>query len=360
MKWAAAAATLVVVIPLLVIMLIVGAGDECAIPAGDDAGSGSPSTKTVDPEDITVDTVGSWKKDPQLMNAAFIMNAAKDLDLPLRAQIIGVMTAMGESSLTVLDRGDSVGPDSRGLFQQRDNGAWGSYEDRMDPYISATNFFTALKDVDDWQNLEPTIAAHRVQRNADPNHYATHWNDASDVVEALGDITIQDADAGSHSNTSSETCTADPGGGALPPPGIREPGPWGGHDNGQIPDDQMMPIPWAKGQMLREDATQALILLNNAFKEEFGTDMYITDSYRSYADQVRLKRQKGRMAATPGTSKHGWALAVDLGSGINRFGTRQYQWMLLNAPKYGWINPEWAQQTGNLPEAWHWEFWGVE
>lgn len=72
------------------------------------------------------------------------MNAAAALGLDARAQAVGVMTAMGESSLLVLEYGDVAGPDSRGLFQQRANGAWGSYADRMDPTISATNLFRAL------------------------------------------------------------------------------------------------------------------------------------------------------------------------------------------------------------------------
>jgi len=95
------------------------------------------------------------------------------------------MTAMGESSLYVVDHGDTAGPDSRGLFQQRDNGAWGSVADRMDPTISATNFFTALQRVDGWESLPPTIAAHRVQGNADPYHYEQFYADAATVVGTL-------------------------------------------------------------------------------------------------------------------------------------------------------------------------------
>ncbi len=105
------------------------------------------------------------------------------------------MTAMGESSLRVLDRGDAAGPDSRGLFQQRDNGAWGTYADRMDPATSATNFFRALQEVPDWRSLPPTIAAHRTQRNADPDHYARWWDDAVAVVGALAGRPVLGADA---------------------------------------------------------------------------------------------------------------------------------------------------------------------
>jgi surface antigen len=121
----------------------------------------------------------------QLRNAAAIVHAGKKLNLPAKGQMISVMVALGESGLRVLDHGDGPGPDSRGLFQQRDNGAWGSYEDRMDPTISATNFIKALQNVDGWEQLEPTIAGNRVQRNADPYHYQKHWRSAVKLVEAL-------------------------------------------------------------------------------------------------------------------------------------------------------------------------------
>jgi len=132
----------------------------------------------------------------QLRNAALIINAGAQLGLSLRGQTIGVMTAMGESSLKVLDRGDAVGPDSRGLFQQRANGAWGSYADRMDPTISATNFFKALMKVPGWELLAPTIAAHRTQRNADPNHYTRFWGPAQEVVAALAGVSVAPAAPG--------------------------------------------------------------------------------------------------------------------------------------------------------------------
>lgn len=123
----------------------------------------------------------------QLRNAALVVEAGRSLGVDARAQAIGLMTAMGESSLTVLDHGDAVGPDSRGLFQQRDNGAWGSYADRMDPTTSATNFFRALLRVPDWQVLPPTIAAHRTQGNADPYFYTRFWDASVTVLGALAD-----------------------------------------------------------------------------------------------------------------------------------------------------------------------------
>ncbi|MFC5382129.1 M23 family metallopeptidase [Aquipuribacter nitratireducens] len=138
----------------------------------------------LDPDGVPLGGVAGYDGE-QLANAAAIVTAGGALGVPARAQLIAVMTAMGESGLRVLDYGDAVGPDSRGLFQQRDNGAWGSYADRMDPLISSTNFYRALLAVDGWESLPPTIAAHRTQRNADPYHYERYWAAAVEVVAAL-------------------------------------------------------------------------------------------------------------------------------------------------------------------------------
>lgn len=127
----------------------------------------------------------------QLKNAAAIMGAGKALDLSVKGQMISVMVSLGESGLRVLDHGDGPGPDSRGLFQQRDNGAWGSYADRMDPATSATNFIKALQAVEGWELLEPTIAGNKVQRNADPYHYQKYWPEAIKLVQALSDEKFQ-------------------------------------------------------------------------------------------------------------------------------------------------------------------------
>ncbi|MGC5225136.1 M23 family metallopeptidase [Micromonospora sp. DT81.3] len=167
----------IVVVSLFAVILLFMTGGSAAASCLGTAG-------TADPDDVPTDAVAGYSGE-QLSNAAYIMNAATALDLERDAQIIGVMAAMGESSLRIIDYGDTAGPDSRGLFQQRDNGAWGTYEDRMDPTISATNFFTALQRVPGWQTLEPTIAIHKVQRNSDPFHYEKYFDAADQVVSAL-------------------------------------------------------------------------------------------------------------------------------------------------------------------------------
>lgn len=180
---AVGAAAAVSVFGLVLFMLLLlptnpGAAAETCRPA-------SPS-ETVSDEPPDGEVAGYSGN--QLTNAALIINAGETLDLGPKGLSIAVMTAMGESSLRVLDQGDAAGPDSRGLFQQRANGAWGSYTDRMDPTISATNFFKALLAVDGWETQAPTLAAHQVQHNADPYHYEKYWQDAVAVVAAVAGI----------------------------------------------------------------------------------------------------------------------------------------------------------------------------
>jgi hypothetical protein len=140
-------------------------------PAKPAAATCGPAVSVV----IDADTKVEGYSADQLKNAAAIIKVGKTLNLPVKGQMISVMVALGESGLRVLDYGDGPGPESRGLFQQRDNGAWGSYADRMDPVISATNFIKALQAVEGWELLEPTIADNKVQRNADPYHYQKYW-----------------------------------------------------------------------------------------------------------------------------------------------------------------------------------------
>jgi len=121
----------------------------------------------------------------RLVNAAAVIQAARSLGIGPHTQAVGVMTAIGESSLVNLDHGDAAGPDSRGLFQQRDNGAWGTYAQRMDPYTAASMFYAKLVKVPGWRTMPPTRLAHAVQINSDPDHYAKFWPEAKAVVEGL-------------------------------------------------------------------------------------------------------------------------------------------------------------------------------
>ena len=130
------------------------------------------------------------------------------------------------------------------------------------------------------------------------------------------------------------------------------------YGNGQIPPSALCPLWGAPGHLLRADAAFAYHRLAEAYASDHGEALCITDSYRTYEAQVRLKAAKPRLAARPGTSNHGWGTAVDLCGGIQTFGTPQHRWMQANAPLYGFFHPRWAQQDGSKPEPWHWEFGG--
>lgn len=139
---------------------------------------------------------------------------------------------------------------------------------------------------------------------------------------------------------------------------------WGGHTNGYIPTSALSPIPWAPSRYLRADAVEALIALNSSFRQAFGYDLPINDAYRSFAGQVDASyahcgHPNGcSLAATPGTSNHGWAVAIDINVPRLGWSDPKYVWMKANAAEYGWYHPSWAEPYGSGPEAWHWEFTG--
>lgn len=129
--------------------------------------------------------------------------------------------------------------------------------------------------------------------------------------------------------------------------------------SGMLKDNELQSISFASGQRLIPSAANALELMNRAFKAQFGRNIGITDSYRSYAAQVTLKAKKPVLAGKPGTSNHGWGRALDLSGPEGKFGTTERNWLVANGGKFGWVSPPWAQQNGSKPEAWHWEFTGA-
>ena len=130
------------------------------------------------------------------------------------------------------------------------------------------------------------------------------------------------------------------------------------YPNGAVPAAGLCPLYGAPAQSLRPGAAAAFNAMSLAYERDTGSPICVTDSYRSLAEQVSVKAERGKWAATPGTSEHGRGLAVDLCGGINSFGFPAHLWMKQNAPLYGWFHPAWAEPSGSLPEPWHWEFAG--
>ena len=130
------------------------------------------------------------KKTPQWGEPFFareIARSAKDHKLDVNGAKIGLATALVESGSplkmwanravpeSLKFRHDAVGSDydSVGLFQQRDNGAWGTVKQRMTPYDSAGMFFDAmLRKYPNWKGMDPGAVAQGVQVSAFPDRYA--------------------------------------------------------------------------------------------------------------------------------------------------------------------------------------------
>ncbi len=114
---------------------------------------------------------------------------------------------------------------------------------------------------------------------------------------------------------------------------------------------------------LNPEAMKGYVALAAAFKAHFGYDIRLTYSYRTLAEQESLAHSESSLAAKPGTSNHGWGLAIDIASNVNNANSEQSAWMRANAYKYGWVHPTWAHD-GNPKdgpeEPWHWEFLGSQ
>lgn len=118
------------------------------------------------------------------------------------------------------------------------------------------------------------------------------------------------------------------------------------YENGKIPLEAMTEV--AEGHYLRPDVAKAVKRMQRAARRD-GVTLTFTDTYRSYDVQVRLAEEKGLyhkggLAAEPGTSLHGWGIAIDFGEGVQR------DWLSKNAPRFGFKT---------IPrEPWHWEWDG--
>ena len=81
---------------------------------------------------------------------------------------------------------------------------------------------------------------------------------------------------------------------------------------------------YGNNAMLNPTAGKAFL----AAQQEYGKDIPINSAYRSYKHQQNVK---GSVKASPGYSRHGVGLALDLEPGSD-----SYKWMMKNGPKHGW------------------------
>jgi hypothetical protein len=124
-----------------------------------------------------------------------------------------------------------------------------------------------------------------------------------------------------------------------------------GEVNGRLGLDQLCLLPDGKNY-LRADAAQNFAQMNEQFKAAFGRDICVLQGYRTYAEQVQMKATRGYLAASPGTSMHGYGVAFDLCGGDDHGAPDA--WFKANAATYGFDNPDWAKFRKYEP--WHWEY----
>lgn len=113
-------------------------------------------------------------------------------------------------------------------------------------------------------------------------------------------------------------------------------------------------------------------MAKDASKE--GCSLLVNSSYRSYEDQQKIfdlyERTYGTSYAEnyvsrPGYSEHQTGLAIDVASGNGNVfkNTKEFEWMLENSYKYGFIlryPKEKEDVTGYHYEAWHYRYVGKE
>jgi hypothetical protein len=121
------------------------------------------------------------------------------------------------------------------------------------------------------------------------------------------------------------------------------------YGNGKIPADALQSI--GKGNhRLWAPAGKGFNAMEAAAAKD-GVKIGVTDSYRTYESQVDLAKRKGLyknggLAATPGTSNHGWGMSMDLD-----LDSKALAWMREHGKEYGFVE--------DVPrEPWHWTYRG--
>jgi hypothetical protein len=156
--------------------------------------------------------------------------------------------------------------------------------------------------------------------------------------------------------------------------------------NGEVPSELLRRTENAKNnKLLLIDAADDFDRLATAFKKHFNQELELRSGYRNLRDQITTKQtkineDKSSQAATPGKSKHGFGIAIDINTTyeeVTGFKSKIYKWMSENAHKYNWEHPPWARdghdyRSGDIKtdgagkpvkrskndEAWHWEYIG--
>lgn len=131
--------------------------------------------------------------------------------------------------------------------------------------------------------------------------------------------------------------------------------------NGHLAPSQLCLVPFMPSHYVHCRSLPDLEAFHRAYSGRFGqrlpVDTWDRSTYRTFEQQEQTWEEIGPpIAARPGTSPHGWGLAVDMFEGpAFDFGSTRYRWMLENGPRFGWANLPWHRETGSVPEYWHFD-----
>lgn len=149
-----------------------------------------------------------------------------------------------------------------------------------------------------------------------------------------------------------------------------------------LPSGYRPKIKICRGKEIAEVAFDDLDRMIEDAKKD-GIKLWISSGYRSTELQAKLfnrqverekskavisqeeaERRAATVVARPGTSEHNTGLAVDFnGVEDNFYTTKEYEWLIKNAHKYGFIEryqKKWKERTGVIYEPWHFRYVGKE
>ncbi len=142
-----------------------------------------------------------------------------------------------------------------------------------------------------------------------------------------------------------------------------------------------VPNQFARANVYLQKETYAAFLKMRKAALQEGIELYIISGTRSFNDQ--RSKWEGKWAAPefsaiknpaqralkllrwwsmPGTSRHHWGTDIDLNNlkpayYLSAEGQRLYNWLVANAPKYGFQQPFNAHRaSGYQEEKWHWSY----
>ena len=117
----------------------------------------------------------------------------------------------------------------------------------------------------------------------------------------------------------------------FPVTAITRPSALAGQTNGKLLGSSLRT---AGGATLQTEASRAWVAMQAAAAKD-GITLKSLSSYRDYAGQVRMydlwKNGNGNRAAVPGTSNHGWGLAVD----VDDMDATRLNWLVANEGRFG-------------------------